>query len=71
MGKKDKKAQKPRAWKNVGTFSSYEDADQKRKKLLQNDDINAKVKRMADGKFIVKLRQKELPKKKQDKKPKS
>ena len=71
MGKKDKKAPKPVAWKVVGSFSSYEDADQKRKSLMQNEGIDVKVRRMADGKFTVKLRQKEPLKDKRGKKQKS
>jgi hypothetical protein len=49
-----------RPWKKMGIFKNYEDADEKRKELLEysNDEFQVKVKRHGTGgkQFIVKLR---------------
>ena len=45
-------------WKVVGSFNSFSQADEKRHNILNNnsDRVQAKVRRMADGKFVVKSR---------------
>ena len=50
-----------RQWQNKATFIDFESADMLRNKLLKSKKFEAKVKKLASGKFIVKERKKILP----------
>lgn len=47
-----------KSWKVVGSFKTFTQADEKRLNILSNnsDKVQVKVRRMADGKFVVKSR---------------
>jgi len=45
-----------KAWKNSRLFTSYEEADQERLKLLTNGSVDVKIKRRSGDKFVVKSR---------------
>jgi len=44
------------AWKNSRLFTSYEEADEERNKLLATGDVEVKVKSRQNDKFVVKSR---------------
>lgn len=43
-------------WTDVGCFSSYDEADRKRKQLSKEDNLQVKIKKQVKG-FVVKTRQ--------------
>ena len=46
MAKKEKKSSvKTDAWTTAGTFSTFQEADSRRKKISQNPDVQTKVRR--------------------------
>lgn len=72
MSKSNKNSEsRPRPWKKVHSFNDFLSADKKRNDLLQNENLSVKVKRMADGTFVVKIRPSEAPPAKKSKKNKS
>jgi hypothetical protein len=54
-------------WQNKAVFIDFESADRLRTKLLKSKKSEAKVKKLANGKFVVKERKKILPKEKSKK----
>ena len=51
-----------RPWQTKGVFPDFESADRFRSKILKSEKYEAKVKRLAFGKFVVKERKKIPPK---------
>lgn len=65
--KESKQKTKTNSWTTVGTFSTFEDADAKRKKIAENPGVQTKVRRRSsNNNFTVHYRSK--PEQKKEKK---
>ena len=57
MPKKDKQKSKTNSWSKAGTFSTFAEADAKRNKIAEGENMQTKVRRRnADGTFTVHYR---------------
>ena len=65
--KESKQKNKTNSWTAVGTFSTFEEADAKRKKIAENPSVQTKVRRRSrNNNFTVHYRSK--PEQKKEKK---
>ena len=53
---KDKNTIYGKPWDVVSTHSTYEEATQRKESLIENKDLQVRVRRRADGTFTVKSR---------------